>query len=367
MIEARAIFHPVQSPLFMAMHDPVLHQFISYLAQKKEEQEKNPKLHVRIELSREFITSVRESFRQNILDGERQLHVLSHLLSSILLDGEFELHSNVIGALPGGEDRPFHIRERIDRESLFSVTDIDLGNQMLDHFRYRKDREWVSLELSANFVEYLPARRTVTGVNRLTSRVKAEEELWNKVTDEIFQVDQLLSRDKHLRQYSKYVKDIFGVKVVCEDDASCWRVHDKVKELSLGGPGWEKVGEADARNELDNGRAGSGRLLEFIETKDYLTCPPSELKKTGWMALKSVAKWHDRLFEIQFQPVGNYYLELDHMAGPSHSSFKLSRDSMRQELAQRIPLYGFYRDLLKMLFLETDVSFEYEQASVVIR
>jgi hypothetical protein len=351
----------------MAMHDPVLHQFISYLAQKKTEQEANPELHVRIELSREFITSVRESFRQNILDGERQLHVLSHLLSSILLDGEFELHSNVIGVLPGDEERPFHIRERINRETLLSVTDIDLGNQMLDNFRYKKDKEWVPLGLSANFIEYLPASRLQTGVNRLTSRVKAEEELWNKVTDEIFQVDQLLSRDKHLRQYSKYVKDIFGVKVVCEDDASCWKAHDKVKELALGGPGWEKAGALEALTDPSNGRSGASRLLEFIETKDYLTCLPSELKKTGWMALKSVAKWHDRLFEIQFQPLGNYYLELDHMAGPSHSSFKLSRDSMRQELAQRIPLYGFYRDLLKMLFLETDVSFEYENASVVIR
>jgi hypothetical protein len=91
------------------------------------------------------------------------------------------------------------------------------------------------------------------------------------------------------------------------------------------------------------------------------------MKKTGWKALKSVIKWQGRLFEIQVQPLSNYYLEIDHMAGPSHSSFKLSRDSMRNDLTQSIPLYGFYRNLLKMLFLESDVSFECENASVHIR
>jgi hypothetical protein len=90
------------------------------------------------------------------------------------------------------------------------------------------------------------------------------------------------------------------------------------------------------------------------------------MKKTGWRALKSVAKFNGRLFEIQVQPLANYYLELDHMSGPSHSSFKLKRDDMRNEVAQLIPLYGFYRDLLKMLFLEEDISFEAHNASVVI-
>jgi hypothetical protein len=137
----------------MVMHDPVLHQFISYLAEKKAEQEANPDSHIKIELSRDLMAQVRESFRQNILDGERNLHLLSHLLSTLLLEDDFELHSNVIGLLPSDEDRPFLIRERITQDMLFSVTDIDLGKHMLDNFRYRKNFEWVPLELSANFIE----------------------------------------------------------------------------------------------------------------------------------------------------------------------------------------------------------------------
>jgi hypothetical protein len=361
-------FHPVRSPLFLAVQDPVIHQFIGYLQEKKSEQEADPGMHVRIELARDFITRVRDSFHQNILDGERHLHILSHLLASILLEGEFELHSNVIGVLPGGEDRPFLIRERITQETLFSVTDIDLGNQMLDNFRYQKDQAWVPLKLSANFVEYLPRERPGSGVNRLTSRVKAEEELWNKVTDEIFLLDQLVTRDKHLRQYSKYVKDIFGIKIVCEDESTCLRVHEQINEIALSGPEADlQPGGIQGMSLQGIGKPHGSQRLEFIETKNYLTCDPSQSKKTGWRALKSVVRWHDRLFEIQVQPLGNYFLELDHMAGPSHQSFKLQRDALRGEVSGRIPLYGFYRDLLKMLFMGADVSFEHENASVVIR
>jgi hypothetical protein len=353
-----------QSPLLLAMHDPVLHQFISYLAQKRQQQEANPGSHLTIELSRDHVARVRESFRQSILDGERHLHSLSHLLSSLLLEGEFSLHSNVIGVLPTDEERPFHIRERITTETLFSVTDIDLGNHILDNFRYNNNGNWLPLQLSANFVEYIPFARPSSGVNRLTSRVKAEEEVWNKVADEIFALDELVVRDKHLRQYSKFIKDIFGIKIVCESEADCHTVLERLQKITLDGSSMRKVELLGLNLCLSNTPAP---LLEFIETKDYLNCHPSKLKKTGWRALKSVATWQNRLFEIQIQPLSNYYLELDHMAGPSHSSFKLQRDRLRDEISSVIPLYGFYRDMLKMLFMQTDVSFEYENATVIIK
>jgi hypothetical protein len=358
-------YHPAQSPLFMAMKDPVLHEFISYLTQKKAEQEVNPNMHLRIELSREFIAQVREAFRQSILDGERHLHILTHLLASIFLE-DFELHSNVIGVLPSDEDHPFLIRERITRDKLFSVTDIDLGNLMINNFRYKKDGVWVPLELSANFIEYIPVGRPSSGVNRLTSRVKAEEELCNKVADEIFSLDQLVTRDKHLRQYSKFIKDIFGLKIVCENDETCLDVHRRLQGLKMADMNLQRFESLDGLMVPLNKSELGHRMLEFVETKDYLTCAPSAMKKTGWKALKSVVRWQDRLLEIQVQPLGNYYLELDHMSGPSHRSFKISRDTLRDEVAKRIPLYGFYRDLIKMLFMKSDVSFEYENASVVI-
>ena len=41
-------------------------------------------------------------------------------------------------------------------------------------------------------------------------RIKAEEEIWNKVVDEIFEVDSLVERDKELRHLSRYVKKFPG-------------------------------------------------------------------------------------------------------------------------------------------------------------
>lgn len=358
--------YPLASPLFMVMDDPILHQFITYLAVKKSEQEAEPEVATRIELSSEFITSVRESFQKHILDGERHLHVLAHLLASVFLKGDFELYSNVIGLLPDDDERPFLLRERITRETLFSVTDIDLGRTVLDNFRYQQDGRWVPLMLSANFVEYIPVASPPSGVNRLTSRVKAEEELVNKLADELFSIDELVNRDKQLRKYSKFIKDVFGIKIVCEDEATCWQIDEELHKLTVSNSRDEFVEDLETRTEevaLDDPECP---LLAFIESKDYLSPDAERLKRSGWRAIKSVVNWHDRLFEIQIQPLTNYYLELDHMAGPSHRSHKRRRDSVRDEIAERIPLYGFYRDLLKMIFVGTPRSFEYGRASVVI-
>ena len=73
----------------------------------------------------------------------------------------------------------------------------------------------------ANFVEYQPLVENRHGIHKMISRIKAEEEIWNKVCDEIFRIDELLERDKELRALSRYVKDVFGVKVVVgtPDDA----------------------------------------------------------------------------------------------------------------------------------------------------
>ena len=363
-LDSLAGLSPAQSPLFMAMNDPVLHTFISFLAGKKAQQERSPGTPLTIDISRDSVARLRESFKQSILDGELRLHAMAHILSTRFLGKECELHSNAIGLLPGAERRPFLIRERITRDILFSQTDLDLGNQMLSHFRYSSDGRWVPLELSANFVEYLPPARPATGVNRITSRVKAEEELWNKVADELFGLDELVQRDKHLRQYSKYIKDIFGLKIVCEDDEACLAVHGRLRALrardfDLSGIAPDSAGASPAPGD-------EAPLLEFVETKDYLTCAPSAQKRTGWKALKSVVRWQSQLLEIQVQPVANYYMELDHMAGPSHQSFKITRDAFREEVAGRIPLYGFYRNLLKHLFVGNGGSFSSESISVVL-
>jgi hypothetical protein len=348
----------------MVMNDPSIHQMISFLAERKNEQEAHPDRPVRIVISRAFLARVKEAFRQRILRGELNLHLAAHLVASHFLGPEAELHSNVIGVLPGGEDRPFLIRERITRDILLTKTDLDLGNHLLAKFRYQGSNGWEPLALAANFVEYLPPADPLTGVNRITSRVKAEEELWTKVADELFSVDELIRRDKHLYQFSKYIKDVFGIKIVCSSEAACLSVHERLVTLTARECGWEALRASDAGRRLPAPSDLDRPLLEFVETKDYLMCDPGRRKKTGWKAIKSVVKWNNDLLEIQVQPLDNYYLELDHMSGPSHQSFRHLRENFRQEVASRIPLYGFYRDLLRCVFLDGDIPFSFENASV---
>jgi len=90
--------------------------------------------------------------------------------------------------------------------------------------------------------------------------------------------------------------------------------------------------------------------LEFVESKDYLQRPSR--KQSGWSAMKSVVHWAGRTFEIQVQPLSNFLHERERLTRESHASFKGTRERVRDEVAQRLPLFGFYRALLRWLFLD---------------
>ena len=89
--------------------------------------------------------------------------------------------------------------------------------------------------------------------------------------------------------------------------------------------------------------------MELVESKDYLTT--ESRKATGWTAMKSVVQWSGKTFEIQIQPLRVYYNEREYLTKESHSGFKAKRETLRDEIARQMPLFGFYRALLKWLFL----------------
>lgn len=92
------------------------------------------------------------------------------------------------------------------------------------------------------------------------------------------------------------------------------------------------------------------RRLRFIEVKDYLE--NDSRKRSGWSALKSVVHWSGRTFEIQIQPLSNFLHERERLTRESHASFKSTRERVRDEVAARMPLFGFYRALLRWLFVD---------------
>jgi hypothetical protein len=102
-----------------------------------------------------------------------------------------------------------------------------------------------------------------------------------------------------------------------------------------------------------------------LETKNYLS--GGKEKGSGWKALKSVVIWANRTFEIQIQPLKNYLREREHLTKESHTGFKMTRESVRNEVARKNPLFGFYRDLLKWVFMEgRDVPPEHPGVTVLM-
>ncbi|MEW6278857.1 MAG: hypothetical protein AB1758_09560 [Candidatus Eremiobacterota bacterium] len=325
------------SPLWMVTQEPALTRLVGYLSREKDAIMEAGRH--RLRFSRQELEEARVAFGRMIRRGEEKLHRLCELLSETFL-GSCDLQSVVVGELPATGER-FTITHAIASSDLYSQTDLDLGTRALARFRVHDGRQWAEPDLVANFVEYLPTEPNDLDIHKFISRIKAEEEIWNKVVDEIFSLDALVRRDKKLRHLSRFVKDVFGLKAVVGDDPK--RAHTLQKALR--GLTWSPEVLRKHRVPAEEGT----ERLRFVEVKNYLS---SERKLSGWAALKSVVTWWDGVFEIQVQALGSYHRERERLTRESHTSFKFSRERLRNQIAEEMPLFGFYRDLLRWLFLE---------------
>lgn len=327
-----------RSPLWLVTREPSLNQLVGYLTDMKAEIEAAPNGSHQLSFSRSHLDEVRSAFARMIRLGESQLHGLCALLCDSLFPSSYELNSIVVGEVETTRER-FILSQSISMDELLALTDLDLGNRQLQKLRYHDGAAFRRALLVANFVEYQPFEIGTPAVYKLSSRIKAEEEIWNKVVDEIFHLDSLIQRDKKLRELSRYVKDIFGLKIVAADAHTAHQVQNQLIELE-----W---------NEEQLGMRGflldtSTRRLAVLEVKDYLAT--SDRKQSGWSAIKSVVRWSGHMFEIQVQPLKNYLSERERLTHESHSGFKMRREELRNQVALSIPLFGFYRDLLQWLF-----------------
>ena len=329
MIQFEAQIKPFQSTLWMATQEPQLNNFLCYLTQKKDEFLQFTGEEQILQFSTSQLEAVRKEFSLMILRGEEKLHRLCSLLSGRLLDDDYFLKSVVIGKFRGQE--PFTLSQPIDEEEIYSRTDLDLGNRLLDKLKFQSGAVWQKADLVANFVEYQSASLGEFKLHKMISRIKAEEEIWAKTVDEIFNLDQIISRDKELRKLSFYIKDIFGVKLVVSENDDVSKLLEYLKDLELG-----------------------EQPLQVLEVKNHLGL--NHQKKSGWRAVKAVIKWWDKVFEIQVQPLEVYLREQEYLTGESHAGFKARREELRQEVASKIPLFGFYLKLLKWLFMFPEES-----------
>ncbi len=330
-----------QSPLGMVSQDPVLNELVVLLQRLRVQHEEDPRKRLEFTFSRRHVEAARAAFDEMLRRGERGLHELCDLLADTLLE-DYQLQSVVIGEVDGTGER-FVLATDIDRSHLYDISDINFGNSQLEPLRFVRDEELRRASLVSNVVEYQATEPNRFAIYKILSRVKAEEEIWNKVVDEIFNLDAIVLRDKSLRHLSRFVKDVFGVKIVVGDKDAVYKL-----QKALATTEWpsENLGALQIES------TEQARRFDFVEVKDYLG--REHRKRSGWSAMKSVVRWREKTFEIQIQPLGNYLHERELLTRESHSSFKVRREQLRADIAERIPLFGFYLRLLRWLFIEPD-------------
>jgi hypothetical protein len=344
------------SPLWLVTSEPQVNELVSYLEAMRRRIEAAPgETHV-FEFSRARLADVRTAFARTIRRGEERLHRVCELLCETFLDSTYALQSVVIGEVETTKER-FTLVKSISSGDLYSQTDLDLGSRQLRRFRYHDGATWSRASLVANVVEYQPAGMNQWGVHKFISRIKAEEQIWNTVVDSIFGLDRLVRSDKQLRHLGGFVKDVFGVKAIVGDPDAVRALQKALLKLRWSPAVLEKHGipvlPATSR-------------LEFIEVKDYMA--QRGRKATGWEAIKSVFRWWDSTIEVQVQPLWNYHQEREYLTRESHAGFKARRESLRNQIADAIPLFGFYRDLLTWLFRSpAEPAPTFEAVEIVVR
>jgi hypothetical protein len=328
----------VDSPLWMLSRAPCLNALVAALQGHRRALDGGAGGE-RLQFSRAEVAQARAEFSDVIRRGERDLHLLANLLAEHFL-GAVQRRSVVIGEIEKTRER-FTLTVDVTEAEVIGSTDIDLGNRVLARLAIADQRGWLRAGLISNVVEYEANSPNPFSVYRLLTRIKAEEEIWNKVADEIFELDQLVLKDKQLRHLGKYVKDVFGVKIVVGTPEDAERVHEALQTLRF-----EDALLTARHVETDD----EHRALRFIEVKNYLE--QASRKRSGWSAMKSVVAWGGRTFEVQVQPLSNFLHERERLTRESHASFKSTRERVRDEIAARNPLFGFYRALLRWLFVD---------------
>ncbi len=329
---------PADSPLWMVSQAPGLNALVGALQQHRRALVEGG-ADGRLAFSRAEVVKARAEFSDMIRRGERELHLLASLLAERFL-GTVQRRSVVIGEIERTRER-FTIAVDVTEAEVIGTTDIDLGNRVLARLAIADQRGWLRASLISNVVEYEANAPNAHSVYRLLTRIKAEEELWNKVADEIFELDRLVLKDKQLRHLGRYVKDVFGVKVVVGTAEDAERLQGLLQTVRF-----DDAQLAARQLPVDE----EHRALRFLEVKNYLE--KESRKRSGWTAMKSVVAWGGRTFEVQVQPLSNFLHERERLTRESHASFKSTRERVRDEIAARMPLFGFYRALLRWLFVD---------------
>jgi hypothetical protein len=243
----------------------------------------------------------------------------------------YALRSSAIGEIERTRERFTHDRRRLggrggelDRPRPGHAHSGPAGHRR--SARVDAGRRWCRTSWSTS----LHRARLPLNVYRILTRIKAEEEIWNKVVDELFDAGlHRAASDKQLQPpgavRERRVRREGGGGLRRRRVPRCSSTAHRAGVLAWST--WRREGCPPTTR---------FSRLEFVESKDYLQRPSR--KQSGWSALKSVVHWAGRTFEIQVQPLSNFLHERERLTRESHASFKGTRERVRDEVAQRLPL-----------------------------
>lgn len=361
MSRARVDTHPIipmspqDSPLAMLIKDERTNKLLAELATQLDElrrSERRGRAPRPLKLKQSEVDYCRAQWDMGVRRGEQRLYDLATLVARRVLEtDQIQLVARIVAGPKEEDEQPgterIIIEEKVERGLLTQYADHALAGQISDHYRYRPhpDRPWSKLYPRASFLQLLPLVTSESALaTRVLTRVKASHQIWNKVCDALFDIDRIAKRDKILNPRSKYVKDVFGIKVLTTHRQDSYAVDRLLDNVQF------SVAELGALG-VDDDRC---RHLELLERKDYLALPPERRKKTGWEAVKNVYRWGGQVFEMQIQTHANYFLEEGDLSRTSHRTFEMQRRRLRYDLEERVPHYADFRRLLKSIFADRE-------------
>ena len=195
----------------------------------------------------EEIRHARRSWNRAVLVGEHLLYDLGTLVAWRLLGTQrLQLVARVLcSSRHEPESRRIVIEEMLTRDDLKRYTDHTLAARIARRYRYRAGHRspYDKLIHRASFLEFRPleASKEATATKVLT-RVKVDDQIWNKVCDALFDVDNLVARDKLLNPLSKYIKDVFGLKVLTTSTEQAYAIDEVLNTLRFDGAECAQLG-----------------------------------------------------------------------------------------------------------------------------
>ena len=251
------------------------------------------------EFSRAHLADVRTAFARMIRRGEEKLHRVCELLCETYL--RFAVHAaerrhrrgrDDDGALHAGAAvscRPICTR----RPTSISAPGSCGGCATTTAADGAAPCSWRTSSSTSR------TRPNAWGIHKFISRIKAEEQIWNKVVDTIFGLDRLVRADKQLRHLGRFVKDVFGVKAIVGDPDEARALHEALQRSH-----WSSsILETHGVPMLATHRRASS------SSRSRTTWRSGGARRPGGRRSSRCSAGGTAMIEVQVQPLANYHRE----------------------------------------------------------